>query len=470
MLIPLWRYIYIILQRWKVIKKSENSRKLGFSSLFACWWKDREPDPFKQITDPGSDPGGPKTFGSYGSRTLILLKTFKSWKYCFIWTVLFLTMFWLQVFKRLIWPDIYFMVNLYLESSYHSSQRDGLLVLDIGVESGPQSLGSFCRRIKIQTQAPRRINYTGASSLLISAVSGESRDASRIMYIFHQFTTALKLIKLILLLLILALVTWLQSSSQQTQQRKKVSKIFLPWQACFRKKTFIQPIPWLNKEPIGCTVWFRKKCNFHEYCTRRSCYKPETSHLAFYSMRTRCNTWYLCGHIPQALSLLFLCWVVRQVKGREEQLISRSRSDTSCASSSRSWWLATAGRSCWWSPDTEKYWVNFWTTAVPPLLTQLEACHSWPQLLVVVSHRKRLGQYLDISCSSFPRAAGGFPQLGAAAGGHLTQKKTGFLDNSCSSPPRASGHTRHQLLLLVAQLVAGWSCWWSPDQWITGTS
>ncbi len=91
--------------------------------------------------------------------------------------------------------------------------------------------------------------------------------------------------------------------------------------------------------------------------------------------------------------------------------------------SSRSWGLATADRSCWWSPDTEKDWVNSYTTDVLRLLAHPGACHSWPQLLMVAWHRKRLGQFLDISCSSSPRAAGGMPQLAAAADGHLTAEK-----------------------------------------------
>ncbi len=40
----------------KVIKKSQNSRNQGF---FANWWKN--PDPNLWLTDPDSDPGGPKT-------------------------------------------------------------------------------------------------------------------------------------------------------------------------------------------------------------------------------------------------------------------------------------------------------------------------------------------------------------------------------------------------------------------------
>ncbi len=58
MLIPFWRYIYIILQRLKVIKKSHNSRNHGFSSYFCLL-----------IGGSGSiqinaDPGSPKAYGS----------------------------------------------------------------------------------------------------------------------------------------------------------------------------------------------------------------------------------------------------------------------------------------------------------------------------------------------------------------------------------------------------------------------
>ncbi len=118
--------------------------------------------------------------------------------------------------------------------------------------------------------------------------------------------------------------------------------------------------------------------------------------------------------------------------------------------SSRSWWLATAGRSCWWSPDTEKYW----TSDASPIIPQLGACHSWPQLLVVALHRKRLGQFMDTSYSSSPRAAGGFRQLGTAAGGRLILKKIGSL-------------LRQKAFLLSSRSLwlstTGRSCWWSPD-------
>ncbi len=42
--ITFWRYIYIILHRWKIIKKSQNSRIKGFLTIFAWWWKDPDPE------------------------------------------------------------------------------------------------------------------------------------------------------------------------------------------------------------------------------------------------------------------------------------------------------------------------------------------------------------------------------------------------------------------------------------------
>ncbi len=45
LLITFWRDIYIIFQRQKVNKKSQNSRNQGFSYYFAWWQKDLDPDP-----------------------------------------------------------------------------------------------------------------------------------------------------------------------------------------------------------------------------------------------------------------------------------------------------------------------------------------------------------------------------------------------------------------------------------------
>ncbi len=47
-------------------KMSQNSRNLGFLTLFAWWWKDLDRDPNLWLTDLG----GPKTYGS-GSGTLL---------------------------------------------------------------------------------------------------------------------------------------------------------------------------------------------------------------------------------------------------------------------------------------------------------------------------------------------------------------------------------------------------------------
>ncbi len=44
------QYIYIIFQRYKVKKKSQNSRNQGFFTIFAWWQKD--PDPYLWPTDP----------------------------------------------------------------------------------------------------------------------------------------------------------------------------------------------------------------------------------------------------------------------------------------------------------------------------------------------------------------------------------------------------------------------------------
>ncbi len=49
---------------WKVTNKSQNSRNQDFLTIFAWWWKDPEPDPFLWLTDPDTNPGGPKTYGS----------------------------------------------------------------------------------------------------------------------------------------------------------------------------------------------------------------------------------------------------------------------------------------------------------------------------------------------------------------------------------------------------------------------
>ncbi len=73
MLIPFWKYIYII----KVRKKSQNSRNQGFFSLFRLF-NERSGSGSVQINDRsrsrrirtinnGPDPGGPKTYWSYGS-------------------------------------------------------------------------------------------------------------------------------------------------------------------------------------------------------------------------------------------------------------------------------------------------------------------------------------------------------------------------------------------------------------------
>ncbi len=104
---------YIILQRWKVKKKSYNSRinvfltifnstflfyfsfyhltihiitRLGIGTaltIFAWWWKDPEPDPYLWLADPEADPGGLKAYGS-GSATLIIF-------FCLPYVLMYLT-------------------------------------------------------------------------------------------------------------------------------------------------------------------------------------------------------------------------------------------------------------------------------------------------------------------------------------------------------------------------------------------
>ncbi len=66
--------MYISLQRYHVIKKSQNSWIQGFLNFFACWWKDLKPEPIQIITDP--DRGGPKP---YGSGTLLVWRDWGSY-------------------------------------------------------------------------------------------------------------------------------------------------------------------------------------------------------------------------------------------------------------------------------------------------------------------------------------------------------------------------------------------------------
>ncbi len=53
----------------KKSKRSHKAVEIKVSlTFFAWWWKDTEPepDPDLWLTDPDADPGGPKTYGSYG--------------------------------------------------------------------------------------------------------------------------------------------------------------------------------------------------------------------------------------------------------------------------------------------------------------------------------------------------------------------------------------------------------------------
>ncbi len=53
------------------VKKSQRSHKTVevkvFLTIFAWWWKDPEPVSYLWLMDPDADPGGPKTYGSFGS-------------------------------------------------------------------------------------------------------------------------------------------------------------------------------------------------------------------------------------------------------------------------------------------------------------------------------------------------------------------------------------------------------------------
>ncbi len=68
-----YQYIFFIRHRWKVIKKSQNSRNQVFFITFPWWWEDPDPDPHLWLKDP--DPGGSKASGSR-SGTLLFLRSF----------------------------------------------------------------------------------------------------------------------------------------------------------------------------------------------------------------------------------------------------------------------------------------------------------------------------------------------------------------------------------------------------------
>jgi hypothetical protein len=51
----------------KFIKKSQNSRNQGFSYYFCLMIEGPEPDPDQHLLRMDPDPGGPKTYRSYGS-------------------------------------------------------------------------------------------------------------------------------------------------------------------------------------------------------------------------------------------------------------------------------------------------------------------------------------------------------------------------------------------------------------------
>ncbi len=81
LLIIFWRYIYIIFLR----KRSLKTAGIKVLSLFCLMIEGSGSEPLTK-TDPDPDPGGPKTFQSYGSRSLTLQKTytvFSSFAMCF---------------------------------------------------------------------------------------------------------------------------------------------------------------------------------------------------------------------------------------------------------------------------------------------------------------------------------------------------------------------------------------------------
>ncbi len=77
LLISFWPYIYIILQRKKILKKSQNSINQGFSYFF-CLVKEgsgSESGSIPLTNGSGLDPGGPKIYRSYGSGSGTLIKS-----------------------------------------------------------------------------------------------------------------------------------------------------------------------------------------------------------------------------------------------------------------------------------------------------------------------------------------------------------------------------------------------------------
>ncbi len=76
MLIPFWKYIYIILKYEKVIKQSQNSINQAFSYYIARWWKIRISIRISRRTDPDR----PKIYRSGTLLYSIVGMVIQSWR------------------------------------------------------------------------------------------------------------------------------------------------------------------------------------------------------------------------------------------------------------------------------------------------------------------------------------------------------------------------------------------------------
>ncbi len=73
LLVTFWRY-FTSAFREKIQKKSTDRINQGFSSFFCLWMEGSGSGSIQLMTDP--DPGGPKSYGSYGSGYTTLLQSF----------------------------------------------------------------------------------------------------------------------------------------------------------------------------------------------------------------------------------------------------------------------------------------------------------------------------------------------------------------------------------------------------------
>ncbi len=81
--VSFWRYFYIIFQKWKVKKKSQNSRNQGFSYYFCLMIEGSGSRAGSESIPLTYGSGGPKTRGSWsGSATLVSICLFRcrNWK------------------------------------------------------------------------------------------------------------------------------------------------------------------------------------------------------------------------------------------------------------------------------------------------------------------------------------------------------------------------------------------------------